>query len=296
MRVPVPAVNYHLWAPCNMQCRFCFAPFEDVRTTLPKGHLPEAEAVAVVEALVAAGFEKINFVGGEPLLCPWLPALLAAAHAGGATTSVVTNGSRLSPAWLDRTAATLDWVGLSIDSASEDTHRALGRATRGRTLSTDAYVAAAEAVRARGLRLKVNTVVTALNAHENLSGLLADLRPERWKVFQMLPVEGQNDAAADLLVTDEAFEAFVARHEAVAALGVEVVPEPNDLMRGGYAMVDPAGRFFDNTSGGHRYSRRILEVGVQAALADVAVDAARFAARGGRYAWDAPAPHRAVGT
>lgn len=223
---------------------------------------------------------RINFVGGEPLLCPWLPALLAAAHQGGATTSVVTNGSRLSP----------DWLGLSIDSASEETHRALGRAVRGQPLSRDAYVAAAEAARARGIRLKVNTVVTARNAHEDLTDLLAELRPERWKIFQMLPVAGQNDHAADLLVPDEAFEAFVTRHEAVAALGVEVVPEPNHLMRGSYAMVDPAGRFFDNATGGHRYSRPILAVGVETALADVALDPGRFEARGGRYDWRRATP------
>ena len=30
---------------------------------------------------------------------------------------------------------------------------------------------------------------------------------------------------------------------------IKVVPESNDLMTGSYVMVDPAGRFFDNTSG-----------------------------------------------
>ena len=284
MPVPVPTVNFHLWAPCDMGCRFCFAPFHDVRAALPKGHLPQADAVAVVGALAAAGFERVNFVGGEPLLCPWLPALLAAARRGGAATSVVTNGGRLTAAWLRAHGPLLDGVGLSVDSASEATHRALGRARRGRPLPRAAYVDAARAVRARGLRLKVNTVVTALNAGEDLTGLLAELRPDRWKVFQVLPVAGQNDGAADLLVSRAAFDAFVERHAGVAALGVDLVPEPNDLMRGSYAMVDPAGRFFDNAAGGHRYSRPVLEAGVAAALAEVAVDAGRFDARGGRYA------------
>lgn len=285
MPPPVPAVNFHLWAPCNMRCRFCFAPFADVRETLPKGHLPEREAVAVVEALVAAGFEKVNFVGGEPLLCPWLPALLDAARRGGATTSVVTNGTRLDGAWLGAHARRLDWLGLSIDSASEATHLALGRAVRGRALPHAHYAAAARRTRAHGVRLKVNTVVTARNAGEDLTELIAELRPERWKVFQMLPVAGQNDGAHDLLVSDDAFHAFVARHAGIADLGVTLVPEPNRLMRGSYAMVDPAGRFFDNAGGGHRYSRPVLEAGVAAALADVDLDPERFAARGGRYAW-----------
>ena len=68
-----PSVNFHLWEPCNMRCRFCFATFQDVRqSVLPKGHLPREDALRVTEAL-AEHFEKITFAGGEPLLCPWLP-------------------------------------------------------------------------------------------------------------------------------------------------------------------------------------------------------------------------------
>lgn len=56
----VPSVNYHLWEPCNMRCRFCFATFQDVKRDmrLPKGHLPEKDSIKVVEKLAEAGFEK----------------------------------------------------------------------------------------------------------------------------------------------------------------------------------------------------------------------------------------------
>ena len=41
-----PSVNYHLWAACNMRCRFCFAVFDDVvGTVAPRGHLPREESV-----------------------------------------------------------------------------------------------------------------------------------------------------------------------------------------------------------------------------------------------------------
>ena len=73
----IPSVNCHLWKPCNMRCRFCFASFQDVgQDDLPEGHLPRNERLAVVEALATAGFDKMNFVGGEPILCPWLPDLI----------------------------------------------------------------------------------------------------------------------------------------------------------------------------------------------------------------------------
>ena len=67
--------------------------------------------------------------------------------------------------------------------------------------------------------------------------------------------------------------------------GITVVPESNDLMTGSYVMVDPAGRFFDNVSGTHTYSRPILEVGVEEALRDISIAPEKFLSRGGSYDW-----------
>ena len=67
MTKPIPSVNYHLWKPCNMRCRFCFATFQDIPAeVLPKGHLGRDGSLSVVESLAGAGFRKINFAGGEP--------------------------------------------------------------------------------------------------------------------------------------------------------------------------------------------------------------------------------------
>ena len=50
-------------------------------------------------------------------------------------------------------------------------------------------------------------------------------------------------------------------------------------------MVDPAGRFFDNVSGAHSYSRPINDVGVDEAVRDVSVDRGNFISRDGLYDW-----------
>ncbi|MBA3546792.1 MAG: hypothetical protein H0T76_09945 [Nannocystis sp.] len=72
-------------------------------------------------------------------------------------------------------------------------------------------------IRARGLRLKLNTVVTALNWREDMSEFVRRVAPERWKVFQVLPIGGQNDGAVDDLLIDAAqFRAFVDRHVPLA--------------------------------------------------------------------------------
>ena len=138
----IPSVNFHLWKPCNMKCRFCFATFQDVGAdTLPKGHLPREGCLAVVHALASAGFEKINFAGGEPTLCPWLPDLLHRAKALWFTTSIVTNGSRISLEWLNSVAGALDWATLSIDTLDPQKLEELGRVTRDGPLSEDDYLA-----------------------------------------------------------------------------------------------------------------------------------------------------------
>ena len=267
-----------------MSCGFCFATFQDI-SVLSRSK-PE-DAWAIVDTLCQGGFRKINFAGGEPTLLPWLPQLIQRAHSHGVTTSIVTNGSRISGDWLDSLDGSLDIAALSIDSVAAETQRRIGRVEKGRgkePLSKARYLALGEMIRARGIRLKVNTVVNGYNCTEDLRSFVRAIQPERWKIFQALPVEGQNDARiAEMRVTADEFQRYVERNRTVEENGIAVVPESNELMTGSYVMVDPLGRFFDDTKGRHTYSRPILEVGIGSALNDVMVDVDRFGERGGLY-------------
>ena len=283
----VPSVNFHVWKPCNMRCSFCFATFQDVgRNNLPKGHLPLKESLAVVESLATAGFEKINFAGGEPILCPWLPDLLRRAKELELTTSVVTNGSYVTQEWLDRVDGCLDWAAVSIDTVDPEKLKCIGRTTRAGPMSEADYLSVMDMLRQRDIRLKINTVVTRINYDEDLAGFIANARPERWKLLQVLPVRGQNDGLVDnLVISGEEFAKYVTRNRYVESMGIVVVPESNDMMTGSYVMVDPAGRFFDNVTGTHVYSRPINKVGVDAALREVSIDPDKFLLRDGLYDW-----------
>ena len=287
MTKPIPSVNYHLWKPCNMRCRFCFATFQDIPAeVLPKGHLGRDGSLSVVESLAGAGFRKINFAGGEPTLCPWLPELIKLAKGLGLVTSVVTNGSRITGEWLDDIGRTLDWAAISIDSLDSTTLVRTGRATASGPISRKDYLDAIRLFRERDIRVKINTVVTRGNLDEDLTGFIVAACPERWKVLQVLPVRGQNDQlVSSCLISPEEFDEYVRSARNVEESGIKVVAESNDLMTGSYAMVDPAGRFFDNTHGKHVYSRPIIEVGADVAFQEVAVDTGKFIARGGLYDW-----------
>ena len=286
-RLP-PAVNWHFWPWCNYGCKFCFARFEDI----PRAdRLPREIALTVPEMLAEAGADKITFVGGEPTLCPYLGDLLAVSKDVGLTTCIVSNASGLTEKFLDEWSHLVDWVGLSIDASNDEIHAEIGRGMRSDLarsrshhleLATDAW----NRCRSRGIRMKLNTVVCKPNLDDDMTELVLKLRPERWKIFEVLPVEGQNDGDVDDLLLDEGeFQTWVDRHAWIADEGIQFVPESNELMRGSYAMMDALGRFYSNSEGGHAYGVSILEVGVREAWRQNCFFEDRFHDRGGVYEW-----------
>jgi len=171
-----------------MGCKFCFARFEDVKHkfNLPKGHLSEEDALAVVDELADIGFEKITFAGGEPTLCPWLGKLIARAKERGMTTMIVTNGSRLDKQMLREFRPHLDWIALSIDSLSAETNVLSGRVLKSSGTSPN-YFKLVDAIKAHGFGLKINTVVSDGNHTADMAAVLDLFRPDKWKVLRALP-------------------------------------------------------------------------------------------------------------
>ena len=267
-----------------MHCGFCFAPFSDLPPLSAK-YLPHDDSTLLISLIAQVGFHKINFAGGEPTLISWLPSLVQHAKSLGLTTSVVTNGSRVTEAWLDDLAGSLNILAISIDSVDAETQRKIGRTVKGKSPMTRAdYLSIGESAKARGIRLKVNTVVNRHNVAEDFRPFIKAMRPERWKIFQALPVEGQNDFKFDeFAITSDEFDLYVDRNRSVYQDSIRVIPENNEEMTGSYLMIDPLGRFFDNTRGKHTYSNPIHSVGVQTALAEIRVYPERFIERGGLY-------------
>lgn len=207
-----------------------------------------------------------------------LHSIVSQARKLGFEVSMISNGSRLTREVLDSLSTQLSWLGISIDSADPATNRAIGRLDRrGRLLDLeDLSTCLARARQANpDLRLKLNTVVNQRNHGEDLSSLVRCFSPDKWKLLRMLPVVNQN-----LVVSDEQFTSFVARHRAFSKI---LSVEDNQDMRESYLMVDPHGRFFQNipliVGQGYAYSSPILQVGAEAAFAEMTFDAERFSAR-----------------
>jgi radical S-adenosyl methionine domain-containing protein 2 len=271
------AVNFHIWPKCNLACTFCYATFPQARRTLPL-----ADALSVIDKLTVAGASKITFVGGEPTLYPHLAEVVRHASENGLTTCIVSNGARLRSV-LERSASCIDWVGLSVDSADEAVQQALGRGKGDHVANSIEF---GDLIRGLGIRLKLNTVVTALNWKDDMAWLVRRLQPDRWKAFQVLRVEDENAGRVEpLLISDAQFRAFADRHAHLAGEGFPLVAETNDDIRGSYVMIDPLGRFFSNEEGRYRISQPILDVGVKTALEQSGWRSDKFLARGGLYDW-----------
>ncbi|SCL76387.1 Cyclic pyranopterin monophosphate synthase [Methanoculleus chikugoensis] len=273
--VNVKSANWHFTSACNYNCSFCCMQ----KLT---GELRSREkALYVLKHLVRLGIEKINFVGGEPMCSSLIYDAVAAAKKMGLVVSITTNGSLLDENALNRLSTHVDWIGLSIDSASDLVEKTLGR---GDGTHVQHAIEVARIVHKLGMKLKINTTVTKFTFQEDLSELIRALDPHRWKVFQFLHVRGQNDhAVIPLAITQDEFQEFKIRHEGTLLRTGELpVFESADLMRDSYLMIAPSGNIFQNT----QYPFREYPIDmVSTDLLEQILNVRNYASRGAVYAW-----------
>ncbi len=271
---PLVSVNWHLWPRCLNNCKFCFGTFNEIKSVLTK-----EEALRIPSVLKSAGTEKLSFTGGEPLLCPHLGDLIIEAKNLDLTTMLITSGSLLTKKFIEEYSSYIDWIALSVDSSNEETQYKLGRGSGNHIQKIKEIV---QDIHIAGINLKINTVVTSLNWEEEMSELIRELSPQRWKVFQVLSVKGQNDDYfQSLQISNKQFETFISMHK-----NLNPVAENNKIMRGSYLMLDALGRFFQNSKGYLEYSNSILGTNPQEALDKVGWDYQKFLKRGGNYNWN----------
>lgn len=235
--------------------------------------------------LKQAGMKKLNFAGGEPFLASKLLGDLAQyckEVLSLESVSVVTNGSKVTSEWLSEYGKYLDIMAVSCDSFDEETNVKIGR---GKGTHLDQVRKLSRMCKKHGIKLKINTVVNRHNFQEDMNRQIQEIAPFRWKVFQVLMVEGENhseDTLRDVrsfLITDDEFKLFCDAHRHNECF----VPKANDVMRSSYLLLDEYMRFLNK--GVKEPTKSILDVGVPAALKDVYWDEESFTKRGGVYDW-----------
>lgn len=266
--------SFHIVKPCNMKCKFCYATFEDMRAI---SQLSKFNVFDILDKLKEAGLQKITFAGGEPLLYKWIMETITYSKGIGLTTSIITNGSLLTNELMRQLEGRLDWVGVSIDSLSDHTNIKIGRMTKNRV----DYHRLVNDIKKHGFKLKINTVVNRYNEGESIQGFIEEANPARWKIFDTLRVEGQNDKQFDDIKTTQwGFHNFIKRHQHPS-----MVVEDNEAMTGSYLLIDPQGRLFENSQGKHTYSTPLQDSNVAQCLSEINLNRDMFIRRGGIYEW-----------
>ncbi|KAG6365876.1 hypothetical protein INS49_000052 [Diaporthe citri] len=283
------SVNYFPSRECNYACGFCF------HTNTSGYILPLGEAKRGLRLLRDAGMRKLNIAGGEPFLHPaFLGELLRYCKEGLGleSVSIISNGSKIREGFLREYGRYLDILAVSCDSFVQETNGAIGRGENGQGDGghVEQVFRIAGWCREYGIMFKLNTVVNTFNWDEDMAGQIAQLAPFRWKVFQCLIVEGENDDetrvrdARRFLISQEQWETFCDRHKHLPCY----VPEDNQTMAGSYLLLDERMRFLDKGDGPMKKSDSLLDVGVKKAMQQVAWDKEAFDKRGGIYEWRKP--------
>ncbi|MEQ9127259.1 viperin family antiviral radical SAM protein [Thalassospira sp.] len=283
-------VNWHVTEACNYCCQYCYAHWDakETRSEIWKCHTqsvelleelcrffsPENEANPLRQYLTWRSV-RLSIAGGEPtLLGDRFLAIVNHARELGFRISLITNASR--PDVIVKVAPKIDMLGISVDSDVASVNAAIGRECRkGTQISRSDIAQMVEQARLGNpeITIKLNTVVCAENISDDLSGLIREIGPDRWKIMRMLPV-----TTAQLSVTKKQFSQFVLRHQGVS---VRQTIEDNGDMDQSYVMVDPKGRFFQNQIGtfGYKYSECIPTVGADQAFSQIAFCPATFSKR-----------------
>jgi MoaA/NifB/PqqE/SkfB family radical SAM enzyme len=142
---------------CNERCVHCYAGSGPQVSTA----LDEATCRAVLRDAHELGFARVQFTGGDPLLCPFLPELVAfASQLGFEQREIYTNGLALGDRLLDALASSGPSFALSLYAHDPEVHDAVTR-TPGSQVRT---LAAIDRLVARGLPVRVSIIVMKENA------------------------------------------------------------------------------------------------------------------------------------
>lgn len=243
----IKSANWHFTSKCNYSCKFCS------RQNCTSDLMSLKSVDNILTHLKNLGIEKLNLVGGEPMMHSLFYDLIRLAYEKDFVVCVTTNGSFLNKNTIQKMQPYVSWIGISIDSVSDITAAEMGRGN-GRHLAHIKEIV--QFIHEAGIKLKINTVVTKQTKDEDMRDVIAELSPSRWKVFQFLTIVGQNDKiSSEFSISSKEFDEYCDRHRLIKlGNGTEKIFSPvfesAECMADSYFMVDADGLVEINTPRG----------------------------------------------
>lgn len=223
---------------CNLRCTYCM-PAEGLPWLASDTLLTDDELVRLVRVAASMGVRTVRLTGGEPLIRPGLPGLVArlAEHV---ELSLTTNGLGLSRLAAPLHAAGLRRVNVSLDTLRADRFLALTRRDR----LHDVVEGLAAAVAAGLSPVKVNTVLMR-GVNDDEAGELLEWCLERGyelRFIEQMPLDPEHVWDRGVMVTaDEILARLSRRHTLTAAEDRGSAPAEVWLVDGGPARVGVVG-------------------------------------------------------
>jgi len=205
------------------------------------------DSKTILSKLFQLKIEKINIIGGEPLLYPFTYDIIKNAKKMGFVTSITTNGSLLTKSKIKFFSPYLDWIGLSVDSKYEDIEREMGRGC-GKHLQNALKIC--EIIREEGIKLKVSTTVTKLNYKENMRQFIIKLNPDMWEILQVSFKKKQHDDyIRSFSISENEFGNYINLNEdIILKSGEKPVFRRDEDMDYSYFMLSPNGDILISTN------------------------------------------------
>jgi len=114
--------------------------------------------------------------------------------------------------------------------------------------------------------IKINTVVNKYNFKEKFHTFITETKPDKWKVLQALSINTDK-----IFCTEQQFNIFVENHK-----NLSFRTENEEDMKESYIMLDPYGRFYQNTDNKYSYSKSILDISPEKAFQQIKFDINKF--------------------
>lgn len=171
-------------------------------------------------AFVAMGVDTVRITGGEPLLRPRLPQLVAQLKALGLKVGLSTNAEFLEAALLELKQVGIDGINISLDTLNPVQLQKISRSQ-----ALPKILAAIDAALALGIPVKTNTVVMkGINENQIVPILEYAARtgfePRFLEFMKIGPLKAQH--AQYFLAADEMLQAIEHQHGRIHQIPVEI--------------------------------------------------------------------------
>ncbi|WP_326561814.1 GTP 3',8-cyclase MoaA [Micromonospora sp. NBC_01796] len=209
---------------CNLRCTYCMP--EEGLPWLPQSRLLTDDEISrlVRVAVQLLGVTEVRFTGGEPLIRPGLPAIVAAAARlePRPTLSLTTNGIGLERLADPLRTAGLDRVNVSLDTIDAERFHALTRRNR----LPDVVAGLAAAATAGLTPVKINSVLMRGVNDRDAPALLRFALDHGYELrfIEQMPLDAQHGWDRSEMVTAA---------EILTALKAEFTLLPDPVERGG---------------------------------------------------------------